>query len=114
MFTKSMRQSCHDLLQMMSRMDGLRGITLYSVIALTGALAVSLLMHVMRVSVGDSRAWVFILAPMWIPAFARFAATHTVDRSWRAPLPLSRWGSPRIAVLLVPPGVVSGIYLGAY
>ena len=65
-------------------------------------------------SVTDSRALVFVLAAMWAPALGRFVATKTVDREWRPPFPLRRWGEPPLAVVLVPLAIVSAIYLGAY
>jgi membrane protease YdiL (CAAX protease family) len=68
----------------------------------------------LRLSVDDRRAAPFVLAAMWMPALARFAATKTVDRRWHPPFPLQRWGEPRLSVVLVPLAIVSAIYLGAY
>jgi membrane protease YdiL (CAAX protease family) len=51
---------------------------------------------------------------MWLPAFARFIATRTVDQGWHTPFPLGRWGRPRASIVLVPFAIISAIYVGAY
>jgi hypothetical protein len=45
-----------------------------------------------------------MLAPfaMWAPALARFVACRTVDSSFRATLPLNRWGDGGALVILRP------------
>jgi hypothetical protein len=98
----------------MKQLTGRRGVLLYAAVVLAGVTAVSLLLRSMSLSIDDRRAAVFIMAAMWIPALARFAATRTVDRTWRAPFPLSRWGKPRVAVVLIPLVTVTAIYLLAY
>jgi membrane protease YdiL (CAAX protease family) len=94
--------------------DGHRGVLVYSAITIAGAAVVDALLSAMHLSVGDPGATGFILAAMWIPACARWVATRTVDRAWRPPFPLRRWGRPRSAVVLVPLGIVCAIYGAAY
>jgi membrane protease YdiL (CAAX protease family) len=96
------------------QIDGRRGVLLYAGVVIAGSTIVSLLLHARNLSVGDSGAGVLVIAAMWIPALARLAVTRTVDRAWRSPFPLRRWGHPRSAVLLVPVAIVAAIYLGAY
>ncbi len=94
--------------------DGRRGGLVYAAVAILSVTALSAVLHAMRLSVGQPRAGPFILATMWIPALGRFVATTAVDRAWRPPFPLSHWGRPRFAVVLVPLAIVCAVYLGAY
>lgn len=91
-----------------------RGIVVYSAVVLAGATAVSLVLRTRHLSVVDPPAGLLVFAAMWMPALARFIATRTVDRGWRPPFPLKRWGHPRAAVMLVPLAIVCAIYSGAY
>jgi len=93
---------------------GVLGILVFVAVALSGVTAVAVLLHAFDLSVGDRRAGALIMAAMWMPALARFAATRTVDREWSPPFPLRRWGRPGAAVVLVPLAIVATIYLGAY
>ena len=95
-------------------MAGYRGVWLYSVIVVAGAAGVAAVMAALHVSVGDAAGTPFVLAAMWMPAAARVVATSTVDRGWRSPFPLSRWGSPAIAILIVPLAIVLAVYVGSY
>jgi uncharacterized protein len=62
-----------------------------------------------------SPAWA-LLAPlaMWAPALGRFVACCTVDREFKTPLPLSRWGATGASVLVVPLAVPLIVYGIAY
>ena len=82
--------------------------------ALVGATAAAAALYALHLTVGDNRANGFIVATMWVPAFARFVATSTVDRAWRSPFPVTRWGYPRLAIVLLPLAIVCAIYGGAY
>jgi len=94
--------------------NGRRGVLLYAAVVMAGVTGVSILLHSLNLAVDDRRAAVFIIAAMWMPALARLAATRTLDRGWRSPFPLHRWGKPGFAVVLIPLATVSAIYLGAY
>jgi uncharacterized protein len=57
---------------------------------------------------------IFILAAMWIPSVARLVTVRTVDKGWVAPLPLKRWGRPRLAVIALPLLASAAVYVAAY
>jgi uncharacterized protein len=99
---------------MTTRTDGARGVLVYALVAMTGVTAVAVALQALGLSIGDARAGTLIMTAMWIPAVARLVATRMVDRAWRSPFPIRRWGRPRLAVLLIPLSAVCGIYLGAY
>lgn len=99
---------------MTSQAGGRRGALVYAAVAIAGVTAVSTLMHAMQLSVGGGLGGTLIMAAMWIPALARLVAVRTVDREWRPPFPLRRWGRPRAAVIVVPLATVGAIYIGAY
>lgn len=62
-----------------------------------------------------SPAWsVLALVAMWSPAFGRFVALRTVDRGFRATMPLRRWGVTGGQVLLWPVVVPLAVYGVAY
>jgi membrane protease YdiL (CAAX protease family) len=86
----------------------------YTAVAMASVIAVSAFMNAMKLSVGGGRGGALIMAAMWIPALARVVATRTVDRGWVPPFPVSRWGHPRAALIVVPMAIVCAIYLGAY
>ncbi len=94
--------------------DGHRGVIVYVATTLGGVTAFAGLLSMLDVSIGDNRAAPLVLAAMWTPAFGRFVATTTVDRTWRPTFPLGRWGASRSAVVLVPLGIVCAIYGGSY
>lgn len=91
-----------------------RGVFVYAIVAIVGATIVAAALRAMHLSVGDRNAFALVLAAMWIPSLARLVATSTVDRGWRSPLPLTRWGRPRLVVMLMPLVTVSVIYIAAY
>ena len=91
-----------------------KGILVYCLAVLLLMLAVVMIMRLAGIELGSGIGPVIIIAAMWVPALARIIAVRTVDRGWKAPLPLRRWGSPRAAVILVPLGFVLGIYAAAY
>jgi membrane protease YdiL (CAAX protease family) len=99
---------------MSTRRSGLRGPAIYAAVVMVGVAIVAVMMKARHVSVGESRSQAFILLAMWMPALARFAATRTVDREWRSPFPLRRWGRPGVVIVIVPLLTVTAIYLGAY
>jgi len=81
---------------------------------LTGVTIIAIAMKVLHVVVGEPRAQLFVLAAMWMPAFARFAVTRTADRQWQSPFPLRHWGRPKWIVIVLPLTTVTAIYLSAY
>src|SRR5262245_5040584 len=91
-----------------------RGVLVYAAVVIVGVTAVSTLLHVMNLSAGERRSGALLMAAMSSPALARLIATRSVDRDWRPPFPLGRYGGPRIAVVLVALGMVSAIYHAAY
>ena len=99
---------------MSDRDRGLRGLAVYAISVLGGVTAIASWLCARRLSIGDPGSRALILTAMWISTVARLLATRVVDRGWRAPFPLNQWGSPRIAVLAVPLGIVAAIYFGAY
>jgi uncharacterized protein len=62
-----------------------------------------------------SSAW-GALAPvaMWAPALGRFVAQRTVDRDFRATLPLHRWGATGAQVVFWPVVLPLAVYGAAY
>lgn len=94
--------------------EGRRGVAVYIAIVLAGVSVVAWGMHALELSVSDGAGMPFVLLAMWMPALARLVATRTVDREWRSPFPLGRWGTPPGATLLVPFLAVLAIYLAAY
>jgi len=94
--------------------SGLRGPWIYAAVVLSGVTVVAAAMNALHVGVGEPRAQGFILAAMWMPALARFIATRAADRGWQSPFPLRRWGHPAWAIVIVPLGTVTAIYVGAY
>jgi CAAX protease family protein len=94
--------------------SGLRGPLIYAAVVMTGVTVVALGMRALHVSVGEQAAQAFILAAMWMPALARFIAIQTVDRGWRSPFPVGRWGRPGVVIAILPLLTVGAIYLGAY
>jgi membrane protease YdiL (CAAX protease family) len=94
--------------------NGRRGVRVYAMVVLAGSLALSTLLHSMGLSVGGRGSGALIFMAMWMPSLARLIATRTVDRGWRPPFPLRRWGRHWWAVLLVPLATVFAIYVGAY
>jgi hypothetical protein len=99
---------------MSMRPSGWRGPLIYAAVVLTGVTIVALAMSAVHISVGEPRAQAFIFAAMWMPAFARFASTATVDRGWQSPFPVRRWGRPAWIVVVLPLASVTAIYAGAY
>jgi membrane protease YdiL (CAAX protease family) len=55
-----------------------------------------------------------VTVAMWAPAAGRYLACRTVDRGFRSPLPLSRWGMTGARVILVPLAVPMAVYGTAY
>jgi membrane protease YdiL (CAAX protease family) len=51
---------------------------------------------------------------MWAPAAGRLLVCRTVDRGFKSPLPLSRWGATGARVILVPLTVPVAVYGTAY
>jgi membrane protease YdiL (CAAX protease family) len=99
---------------MTSDPSGLRGVLVYAAVAMVGITAVSASLYATNLSVAEQRAGLLVIAAMWVPALARWVATHTVDRGWSSPFPIQRWGYPRAAIVIVPLAVVCAIYFGAY
>jgi membrane protease YdiL (CAAX protease family) len=91
-----------------------RGVRIYAVVVLAGTTVIAVLMRALHISVGEVRSQGFILAAMWMPAFARLVATRTADGGWQSPFPLRRWGRPAWVVVILPLVSVTAIYLGAY
>jgi membrane protease YdiL (CAAX protease family) len=88
--------------RLVSQMNGRRGVLVYAAVVMAGVTAVAVLLHSMNLAVDDRRAALFVMAAMWTPALARLVATRTVDRTWRPPFSLRRWGKPRFTVVLMP------------
>jgi uncharacterized protein len=62
-----------------------------------------------------SPAWgVLAIVAMWAPALGRFVALRTVDRDFRATLPLRRWGATGGQVVVWPVVVPLAVYGAAY
>ena len=62
-----------------------------------------------------SPAWgALVVVVMWSPALGRFVAQRTVDRDFKATLPLRRWGATGADVVLWPVLVPLAIYGAAY
>lgn len=74
------------------------GIRVYAALVVAGSVAVSALLHHMNLAVGDRGSGALIITAMWIPALARTLVTRTVNRGWRSPFSLRRWGRPHWAV----------------
>src|SRR5262245_61544247 len=98
----------------MSMPPSVRGVQIYVVVVLLGTTIIAVAMHALHVSVGDVRSQGFILAAMWMPAFARLIATRTVDRGWQPPFTVRLLGYPSWVVIVLPLASVTIIYLGAY
>jgi len=97
-----------------TRRSALGGVLTYCVAACLLAAAVALALRLGHLDLRSPVVGVLLLACMWIPALVRLIAVRAVDRGWTPPLPLKRWGRPRIAIPLVPLALVSVIYLAAY
>jgi hypothetical protein len=62
-----------------------------------------------------SPAWgALAVVAMWAPALGRFVAQRTVDRDFRATLPLHRWGATGAQVVLWPVVLPLAVYGAAY
>ena len=63
----------------------------------------------------QSPAWAALaVGAMWAPALGRFVAQRTVDRGFRATLPLHRWGATGTQVVLWPLVLPLAVYGAAY
>jgi uncharacterized protein len=63
----------------------------------------------------QSPAWgALAVVAMWAPALGRFVAQRTVDRDFRATLPLHRWGATGAQVVLWPVVLPLAVYGAAY
>jgi len=91
-----------------------RPVLVFSTTAVGLACFVSALLVSLDLKVTDSLGSALILVAMWIPAVARFITVRTVDRDWKAPLPLRRWGRPRWAIIGLPLFASAAIYTVAY
>ncbi len=89
-------------------------VVVFFAVALFLALALALLMSGAGSSVhkGDGLVWVALM--MWTPFVGRIVASKTVDLNWRAPFPLTKWGRPRLQVIILPLVLVLVIYGAAY
>jgi membrane protease YdiL (CAAX protease family) len=63
----------------------------------------------------QSAAWLLLVPiAMWAPAFARFVITRRIDRTFRAPFPLSHWGATGAQVVLRPLAIPLIIFASSY
>jgi len=77
-------------------------------------LAVSLLMRFLDVDIRSGMGGVLVTSIMFAPLAGRFMAVLTVDRGWKTPFGLRRWGRPGWFVILGPLLVMLMIYGAAY
>ena len=91
-----------------------RAVLVFAGIAVGSTTAIALVSAAMGWSV-SSPAW-SVLAPlaMWAPALGRVVAVGTVDRGFRSPLSLRRWGTTGVQVILWPLVVPLVVYGAAY
>lgn len=91
-----------------------RAVLVFAGIAVGATTTIAILSAAMGWSV-SSPAWT-VLAPlaMWAPALGRLVAGRTVDRSFRSPLSLRRWGTTGVQVILWPLVVPLMVYGVAY
>ena len=94
--------------------SAIRGVAVYSVASLVLVSLVAAAMVVAGLDIGSGAGFAAITTGMWTPALARWIARRTVDSDWKAPLPMRRWGRPRLWVILGPVLIVAAIYLVAY
>ena len=97
-----------------AKSGGKAALVVYTAVVIGGSILVSFLHHAARLSFTDRVSGTFVLALMWVPASARLAAIRTFDHGWFTPFPVRRWGRPWFAPVVVPVGVVSFVYFGAY
>jgi membrane protease YdiL (CAAX protease family) len=91
----------------------MRGVVVYSSICLFGMTALAAAMKLAGLELAGAGG-AAVIAAMWIPALARAIAVRTVDREFKAPFPLRRWGRPGAAIVVVPLVSVAALYLLAY
>ena len=94
--------------------DGKRGVIVLSLVSVGGMIALALVLRAGGWSLNSYPGVVCTLVGMWLPAIGRLVATRTVDRGFRPPMPLRKWGSPRGSVILVPLTTILAVYSVAY
>lgn len=90
------------------------GVILYCAVAVLGMVALAFSARAFGDRLTTAELMAVTLAGMWMPSLARMVATRTVDRGYRAPLPVRDGRRPRMGVSVAPLLVVLSIYGAAY
>lgn len=91
-----------------------RPLLVVTVISAGATTAIAVLAAAKGWTVGSPAWGVLALVAMWAPALGRFVALRTIDRGFRATLPLTRWGATGPHVVLWPLVVPLLVYGAAY